>query len=132
MERKETYWTTIWLIKLLLNNNNSSKECQKNEKEKENVVYCIVNLCNVWLDQQCLMKTCFWLLFTHCFLTLMFEFVVEICVCSVRVYIYIYIYIAFRRQRIGSNVWLPIIPSHRLVFSTTFFIFPFLFRFVAD
>ena len=32
-------------------------------------------------------------------------------VCPVRVYIYIYIYIAFRRQRVGSNIWLPIIPS---------------------
>ena len=85
-KRKETHQTIIWLKP-----RSHNKECKKKNQKSGVVLYCVVYLCNVWLDQQCLKKTSFWL-FVYCYLTLTFEehrlleFVVERWVCSERVF----------------------------------------------
>ena len=96
---KETHQTIIWLKP-----RSHNKECKKKNQKSGVLLYCVVYLCNVWLDQQCLKKTSFclfvflstvtWLWFFFFYrLTLMFEehrlleFVVERWVCSERVFI---------------------------------------------
>ena len=98
---KETHQTSIWLKP-----RNHSKECKKKNQKSGVLLYCVLYLCNVWLDQQCLKKTSFCLFvflstvtltlnffFFFDRLTLMFEehrlleFVVERWVSSERVFI---------------------------------------------